>query len=89
MGYTLFYSKDAKDDYKKIVHSIYKNKIDEILAILSIDPYQNPPPFKKLVGISDELYSRRINLQHRLLYQVDKATKKVKILSMCGHYGDN
>lgn len=66
-----------------------RNKIEELLDILKIDPFQTPPPFKKLRGKYEGLYSRRINLQHRLFYEVDTNYKRVKILRMWTHYGDN
>jgi len=87
--YILYYTKDACSDYKKVAKSDYKHKVDELLELLKINPFQNPPPFKKLIGLYDGAISRRINLKHRLFYQVDTEAKTIKILRMCSHYGDN
>jgi toxin YoeB len=80
--YTLYYTKDAISDYKKITRSAYKTKVDELLKIIENTPFQNLPPYKKLVGQYKGAYSRRINLQHRIFYQVDEISKRVKILRM-------
>lgn len=87
--YTLYYAKDAQKDAYKIAKSGLKVKVQELLILLQHDPFINPPPFKKLKGRFAGAYSRRINLQHRLFYEVDQQHKRIKILRMWTHYGDN
>jgi len=87
--YKLYYTKDAVKDPKKLTKSHLKNKIHNLLKLIEIDPFISPPPFKKLKGQFEGSYSRRINLQHRLFYQVDKKHKRIKVLRMLSHYGDN
>jgi toxin YoeB len=87
--YELYFTNDAQSDYKKIVKSIHKTRVKKLLTIIQSDPFQNPPPYKKLLGPYNGAYSRRINLQHRLFYQVDTLGKRIKILRMWSHYGDN
>lgn len=87
--YILYFTNDACKDYKTINKSAYKIKIQELLETIKNNPFQNPPPYKKLVGDYSGAYSRRINLQHRLFYEVDEKNKRIKILRMWGHYGDN
>lgn len=83
--YKLFFTKQAKKDYETIIASPYKAKALRLLTVLENDPLQ--PPFEKLVD-QQEVYSRRINIQHRLVYEiVDETT--IKILRMWTHYGDN
>ena len=71
--WALHYSKQAQKDAKKLASSGLKSKAQTLLALLETDPFQNPPPFEKLVGDLSGAYSRRINIQHRLVYQVLKA----------------
>ena len=66
----LYYTKQAQKDARKLASSGLKNKAQELLTIIEADPYQNPPPYEKLVGDLAGAYSRRINIQHRLVYQV-------------------
>lgn len=87
--YTLYFTNDARKDYKTINKSAHKTKIHELLEIITNNPFQNPPPYKKLTGSYSGAYSRRINLQHRLFYQIDEINKRIKILRMWSHYGDN
>ncbi|MEY4463702.1 MAG: hypothetical protein RLZZ81_673 [Pseudomonadota bacterium] len=87
--YTLYLTEAARKDYKLVSKSIYNDKIQNLLHIIQNNPFQNPPPYKKLVGAYNGAYSRRINLQHRLFYQVYEETKEIKILRMWSHYGDN
>ena len=87
--YTLYFTEAARKDYKLVGKSIYKEKILKLLSLIEGNPFQNPPPYKKLVGIYKGAYSRRINLQHRLFYQIDEKGKRIKILRMWSHYGDN
>ena len=86
MKWDLIYTKQAKNDAKKIASSGLKSKTQKLLNILSIDPYQSPPPFEKLVGDLAGASSRRINIQHRLVYQVLPEIRTVKIIRMWTHY---
>ncbi len=86
MSWQLVYTKHAVKDAKKIAVSGLKNKTQALLDILHEDPYQNPPPFEKLVGDLSGLYSRRINIQHRLVYQVMEEAHVVKVLRLWSHY---
>jgi len=85
--YTLVFTKQAQKDAKKIASSSLKNKVEILLNILRNNPYQNSPSYEKLTGDFAGLYSRRINIQHRLVYQVFEKEKVVKILRMWTHYG--
>jgi toxin YoeB len=87
--YKLFYTKEAQKDAKKIASSELKHKIQDLLKLLEQDLFISPPPFKKLKGQFEGCFSRRINLKHRLFYQVDEEQLRVKILRMWTHYGDN
>jgi len=82
----LRYTNQAKKDAKKLASSGLKQKAQELLDIVSKNPYQNPPPYEKLVGDLSDPYSRRINIQHRLVYQVLVKEKIVKVLRMWTHY---
>jgi toxin YoeB len=73
-------------DAKKLAAASLKRKAEELLAILRENPFQNPPPYEKLVGDLSGAYSRRINIQHRLIYQVYEDQRTVKILRMWTHY---
>ena len=84
--WTLHYTKQAQKDAKILAFSGLKTKAQALLAILEKDPWQNPPPVEKLVGDLNGAYSRRINIQHRLVYQVLEAEKAVKILRLWSHY---
>jgi toxin YoeB len=84
--WTLHYTRQAQKDAKKLASSGLKAKAQVLLAILKKDPWQNPPPLEKLVGDLSGAYSRRINIQHRLVYQVLEAEKAVKILRLWTHY---
>ncbi len=86
MTWTLHYTRQAEKDAKKLASSGLKSKAQQLLSILEIDPWQNPPPFEKLVGDLSGAYSRRINIQHRLVYQVLEVEKAVKILRLWTHY---
>ncbi|WP_416245034.1 Txe/YoeB family addiction module toxin [Crocosphaera sp. XPORK-15E] len=79
-------TKRALKDAKKISHSRLKNQVEKLIEILKTNPYQNPPPYEKLTGDLVGMYSRRINRQHRLVYEVDDEQKRVKILMMWSHY---
>ena len=82
----LYYTKQAQKDARKLASSGLKNKAQELLKIIEQDPYQNPPPYEKLVGDLSGAYSRRINIQHRLVYQVLEKEKSVKVLRLWSHY---
>jgi len=84
--WALHYSRQAQKDAKKLASSGLKGKAQTLLALLETDPFQNPPPFEKLVGDLSGAYSRRINIQHRLVYQVLEAERAVKILRLWTHY---
>ncbi|MCK9282652.1 MAG: Txe/YoeB family addiction module toxin [Rhodocyclaceae bacterium] len=86
MSWALVYAKQATKDAKKLVASGLKSKALELLAVLASDPFQNPPPFEKLVGDLAGAYSRRINIQHRIVYEVFAEEKTVRILRMWTHY---
>ena len=80
------FSKHAQKDAKKLAAAGLKARAQELLAILANDPFQKPPPYEKLVGDLTGAYSRRINIQHRLVYQVVQADRAVKVLRMWTHY---
>jgi len=84
--WTLYFTRQAQKDAKKLSSAGLKNKAEELLAILRKNPYQNPPSYEKLVGDLSGAYSRRINIQHRLVYQVVEADRAVKVLRMWSHY---
>lgn len=86
MSWRLVYTKQAKNDAKKLTTSGLKPKAQRLLDLLRENPFRNPPPFEKLVGDLHGAYSRRINLQHRLVYQVLPDTKTVKVLRLWTHY---
>ena len=86
MKWELVYTKQAQKDARKIASSGLKKKVTGLLETLSKNPYQKPPPFEKLKGDLSGAYSRRINIQHRLIYQVLDAIKTVKIIRMWSHY---
>lgn len=86
MSWRLVYTKQAQKDAKKLASSGLKPKAQELLDILAEDPFQKPPPFEKLVGDLSGAYSRRINIQHRLVYQVLEEDRVVKVLRLWSHY---
>ena len=86
VSWTLAFTKHATLDAKKLNKSGLKEKAQKLLNILKLNPFQNPPPFEKFVGDLSGAYSRRINLQHRLVYQVLEAEKTIKVLRMWTHY---
>ena len=86
MTWTLYYTKQSKQDARKLVSANLKEKAQELLLIITENPYSNPPPYEKLVGDLNGAYSRRINIQHRLIYQVLKEEKAIKILRLWSHY---
>ena len=86
MSWTVVFAKHAVKDARKIAAAGLKEKTQALLDVLRADPFQNPPPFEKLVGDLDGAYSRRINIQHRLVYEVFKAERTVRVLRMWTHY---
>jgi len=82
----LYYTKQAQKDAKKVASSNLRPHVERLLEILRVDPFQNPPPYEKLVGDLNGAYSRRINIQHRLVYQVLTGQRAVKIIRMWTHY---
>jgi len=84
--WNLAYSKYALKDAKKLSAAGLKDKAQVLLDLLERDPFQNPPPYEKLVGDLNGAYSRRINIQHRLVYEVFPKEKTVRILRMWTHY---
>ncbi|MBZ0133969.1 MAG: Txe/YoeB family addiction module toxin [Rhodocyclaceae bacterium] len=86
MSWQVVYSKHAQKDAKKLAAAGLKSKALEMLAVLATDPFQNPPPYEKLVGDLAGAYSRRINIQHRLVYEVFAKERVVRVLRMWTHY---
>ena len=85
--YSLKNTKSAQKKKKKIEqYPALKRNVQNLLDLIKIDPYQNPPPYEKLLGNLSECYSRRINAQHRLVYTVDEDNKLIRIISMWTHY---
>ena len=84
--WAIVYAKHALKDAKKLSAAGLKEKAEELLKVLAIDPFQNPPPYQKLVGDLAGAYSRRINIQHRLVYEVFVKEKTVRVLRMWSHY---
>ncbi len=84
--WNLVYSKYAIKDAKKLSSAGLKDKVKGLLDILVVNPLQNPPPYEKLVGDLTGAYSRRINIQHRLVYEIFRKEKTVRILRMWAHY---
>mgnify|MGYP000973883576 FL=1 len=84
--WAVVFAKPAEKDAKKLAAAGLKPRALELLEILGSDPFQNPPPFEKLVGDLAGAYSRRINIQHRLVYEVFRKEKTVRVLRMWTHY---
>jgi toxin YoeB len=82
----IYFTKQAQTDAKKLVSSGLKPKAQELLEILRKDPFASPPPYEKLIGDLSGAYSRRINIQHRLVYQVLEKERAVKVLRLWTHY---
>ncbi|MCU7936151.1 MAG: Txe/YoeB family addiction module toxin [Candidatus Thiodiazotropha sp. (ex Dulcina madagascariensis)] len=82
----IHYTKQAKNDAKKLASAGLKNKAKERLTLIQDSPFQNPPPYEKLAGDLEGAYSRRINIQHRLVYQVLEKDNAIKILRLWTHY---
>lgn len=86
MTWKLVYAKQAQKDAKKLAAAGLKDKAAGLLEILAAGPFQNPPPYEKLVGDLEDADSRRINIQHRLVYEVFKKERTVRVLRMWTHY---
>lgn len=86
MTWSVVYAKHALKDAKKLSAAGLKEKAQELLEIVAVDPFQNPPAYEKLVGDLDGAYSRRISIQHRLVYEVFKKERTVRVLRMWSHY---
>jgi Txe/YoeB family toxin of toxin-antitoxin system len=84
--WSLLFSGQAQKDTKILEKSKYYEKVNELLKIIKQNPFQTPPPYEKLKPPRDKKYSRRINSQHRLVYEIDENKKSVKVLSMWTHY---
>jgi len=86
VNYTLAFTIRARKDAKKIAQSELQEKTQQLLDVITINPYENPPPYEKLVGDLRGCYSRRINIHNRLVYEVLESEKIVRILAMWTHY---
>jgi Txe/YoeB family toxin of toxin-antitoxin system len=86
VSWSLVYARQATKDAKKLAARGLNSKTQALLAILADDPFQNPPPFEKLVGDLAGAYSRRINIQHRIVYEVFAKETTVRVLRMWTHY---
>ena len=86
MNYTLVYTKQAQKDAKKLKNTPLARKAKQLLKIIEQDPFATPPPFEKLLGDLVGAYSRRINIQHRLVYEVLQKKRIVRVLRMWTHY---
>lgn len=86
VSWEVVFAKQAVKDAKKLAASGLKLKAQELLAVLANDPFQKPPPFEKLVGDLAGAYSRRINIQHRIVYEVFATERTVRVLRMWTHY---
>jgi len=86
VSWSIVFTKQAQKDAKRLAKSNLKSKTEELLKILKINPFKNPPIYEKLIGDLDGAYSRRINIQHRLVYQIIKEQKIIKVIRMWTHY---
>jgi len=86
VSWNVVYTKQAQKDAKKLSQSGLKSKAKKLIGIITENPFQNPPPYEKLVGDLSGTYSRRINIQHRLVYQIYEDEKTVKVIRMWTHY---
>lgn len=84
--YKIEYHKKALKDIEKLKQNNLVTKAKNLIEVIKVNPFQNPPPYEKLLGDLKELYSRRINIQHRLIYQVFEDKKLVRIISLWSHY---
>lgn len=86
MTWEIVFAKQAQKDAQKLAAAGLKDKASSLIDILRINPFQHPPPYEKLIGDLSGAYSRRINIQHRLVYQVVEDSHTVKVLRMWSHY---
>lgn len=86
MSWAVVFAKHAVKDAKKLAAAGLKGKAQDLLEVLTNDPFRNPPPYEKLVGDLEGAYSRRINIQHRLVYEVFQRERTVRVLRMWSHY---
>jgi Txe/YoeB family toxin of toxin-antitoxin system len=86
VSWQLLFTKQAQKDAKKLASAGLKPKAEALLKVLEVNPFQNPPPYEKLVGDLAGAYSRRINVQHRLVYQVLPDIKSIKVIRLWSHY---
>ena len=86
MSWVLVYTRQAQKDAKKLASSGLKSKAKYLLQVIEENPLQNPPPFERLVGDLSGAISRRINIQHRIVYQVYEEKKVIKVIRMWTHY---
>jgi len=86
VNWEILFTKQAQKDANKISQAGLKSKVVELLKLLEENPFQSPPPYEKLVGDLSGAYSRRVTIQHRLIYQVYPEDKKIKVLRMWTHY---
>jgi toxin YoeB len=86
VNWQIVYTRQAQKDAKKLAAAGLKDNAVELIDIIKKNPWQNPPPVKKLVGDLAGSYSRRINIQHRLVYEIIEARRTVKVISMWTHY---
>ena len=86
MSWKIVFTRQAQRDAKRIARSNLRGKAEALLVILARDPFQKPPPYEKLVGDLAGSYSRRINIQHRLVYQIYEKEQTIKVLRMWTHY---
>lgn len=86
MSWKLVYTRQAQKDARKIAAAGLRPRVEELLALLGTDPFTHPPPYEKLVGDLVGAYSRRINIQHRLVYEVFREERIVRVLRMWTHY---
>lgn len=86
MTWKLVYTRQAQKDAKKLAEAGLKNKAQALLDIIITNPYQRPPPYEKLVGDLAGAYSRRINIQHRLVYQIYEKEQTIKVIRLWTHY---
>ena len=86
VNYKVVYTKNAAKDISNLKAANLSNKAQNLIELIKENPFQNPPPYEKLFGNLSGLYSRRINIQHKLVYEVLEDIKTVKIISMWSHY---
>ena len=86
MSWSIVFTKQAQKDAKKVASSNLKPQAQRLLDVIAENPFRNPPPYEKLIGDLAGAYSRRINIQHRLVYQVYDAEKTIKVIRMWTHY---